>query len=671
MGDCDDMILSETAEHMVSIHPLACSPPLSKPRRNRSEAWNHFTIESETTKKAKCNYCGSLIKYDKGTSAMRAHYTRCKDKDEPKNHVNKRQRSVSSSTENVEGNICTSPSTPMFDQEAIQNVVVKMFIDMDIPFERVDHAGFHNFMSVVLPRFKVPSSIELVHDILRLWGTEKTRLKKFLSQNCQRVCLTIDMWTSSENFCYMCLTAHFIDNDWKMNKKVLNFSQVISHSQAVMAKIVEHCLNEWGINYLLSLTNDSVSLNDDETPDLKDKLVTRDSLVLNGDYIHMHCCAYFLNLIVKESLKEVDDSIVRIRAAVWYIRSSPSRFSRFKACIEQQNIEYKGFFCPNFETRWDSTYLMLDDALKHQKTFEKLEMKDLKYVDELKKGKGVPTNEDWEIVRSILPFLKLFYDATLRISSSSCVTSNMYMFEVLGIGIAIKQMCNSEDVRISLMAKNMRKKYDKFWGNPRSLNMLLLTALVLDPRHKVKFVSWCADKNYNGGEATYLIDKLRSCLNSLFEEYNGGLEVSHTNSKEGGYNDPYGFNKFYQSSEFNKSESELSKYLDEALESCGDLDVLNWWKLNSSRFPIIANIARDVLAIPVSTVTSEFAFSLGGRVLDPYRSSLPPITMEALICVQDWLMGTSSLHTSAEFENLEKIEQELISLHDVAGLDDD
>ncbi|CAJ2670329.1 unnamed protein product [Trifolium pratense] len=663
MGDCDDILASETAEHMFSAHPLAVSPPLSKPRRNRSDAWNHFTIDSEIAKKAKCNYCGSLIGYDKGTSAMRAHFTRCKDN--PMKNVNKRQKSVSASTENVEEHICTSPSTPMFDQEAIQNVVVKMFVALDIPFERVEHAAFQNFMSVVLPRFKVPSSTELAHDVLRLWGTEKTRLKKFLSQHCQRVCLTIDTWTSSEKFCYMCLTAHFIDKDWKMHKKVLNFSQVTSHKREVMAKTVEQCLNEWGLNCVLSLTINNDSLNDVDILHLKDKLVSRNSLVLNGDFIHMRCCAYFLNLIVKESLKEIDDSVVRICAAVWYIRSSNSRFSRFKACAEQQNIEYKGFACLDFETRWDSIYLMLEDALKHHKTFEKLEMKDHKYVDELKKGKGVPTIEDWEIVRSILPFLKLFYDATLRICSSSCVTSNMYMFEVLGIGMAIKNMCNSGDVRISLMAKNMRQKYDKFWGNANSLNMLLLVGLVLDPRHKVKFVNWCACKNYNGEEADYLIDKFKSCLNSLFEEYNGGLEVSHTKSKEGGYNDPYGFNKFYQSSGCKKSETELSKYLDEALESGGDLDVLNWWKLNSSRFPIIANIARDVLAIPVSTMTPEFALSIAGRVLDSYQSSLPPITMEALICTQDWLMGAASpLLTNVEIENLEKIEQELISSHD-------
>ena len=44
-------------------------------------------------------------------------------------------------------------------------------------------------------------------------------------------------------------------------------------------------------------------------------------------------------------------------------------------------------------------------------------------------------------------------------------------------------------------------------------------------------------------------------------------------------------------------------------------------------------MARDFLAIPLSTVPSESAFSLGGRILGESRSSLTPEMLEALVCV--------------------------------------
>ncbi|GAU34710.1 hypothetical protein TSUD_29520 [Trifolium subterraneum] len=40
-------------------------------------------------------------------------------------------------------------------------------------------------------------------------------------------------------------------------------------------------------------------------------------------------------------------------------------------------------------------------------------------------------------------------------------------------------------------------------------------------------------------------------------------------------------------------------------------DLLNWWKVNSTKYPILGQMARDILAIPLSTVASESAFSTG------------------------------------------------------------
>ncbi|CAN1340615.1 Putative AC9 transposase [Linum perenne] len=52
-------------------------------------------------------------------------------------------------------------------------------------------------------------------------------------------------------------------------------------------------------------------------------------------------------------------------------------------------------------------------------------------------------------------------------------------------------------------------------------------------------------------------------------------------------------------------------------------------------------MARDVLAILISSVASESAFSTGGRVLSNFRSSLTPAIVEDLICAEDWLRSTS------------------------------
>ena len=87
--------------------------------------------------------------------------------------------------------------------------------------------------------------------------------------------------------------------------------------------------------------------------------------------------------------------------------------------------------------------------------------------------------------------------------------------------------------------------------------------------------------------------------------------------------------------------SELDLYLEEAvLPRTPSFDVLGWWKSNAPKYPTLQAIARDLLAIPVSTIASESAFSASGRLASPHRIRLHPKTLEALICIQSWLWAS-------------------------------
>ena len=87
---------------------------------------------------------------------------------------------------------------------------------------------------------------------------------------------------------------------------------------------------------------------------------------------------------------------------------------------------------------------------------------------------------------------------------------------------------------------------------------------------------------------------------------------------------------------------EVDQYLAAPLDPTDEedhFDILCWWKVNSCKYPVLVAIARDVLAIQTSTVESELSFSTGGRVINPFRSSLTPKSVEALICMQSWMLG--------------------------------
>ncbi|KAJ3707053.1 hypothetical protein LUZ61_010758 [Rhynchospora tenuis] len=89
--------------------------------------------------------------------------------------------------------------------------------------------------------------------------------------------------------------------------------------------------------------------------------------------------------------------------------------------------------------------------------------------------------------------------------------------------------------------------------------------------------------------------------------------------------------------------SELDDYLGDPIEEASldeEFDILAWWKIKSAKYPVLSQMAQDILAVPISTVASESAFNNSGRVLNPVRSSLSDESIKALLCAQDWLRAS-------------------------------
>ncbi|KAL6501123.1 hypothetical protein OROHE_025320 [Orobanche hederae] len=69
----------------------------------------------------------------------------------------------------------------------------------------------------------------------------------------------------------------------------------------------------------------------------------------------------------------------------------------------------------------------------------------------------------------------------------------------------------------------------------------------------------------------------------------------------------------------------------------GNNNLLKWWAKRSTIFPVVATIAKEILAVPASTVSVEQAFSTGGYNLDERRSRLTPQNLEAQSLMNDWV----------------------------------
>ncbi|KAJ0814661.1 putative ribonuclease H-like superfamily, hAT-like transposase, RNase-H [Helianthus annuus] len=230
-----------------------------------------------------------------------------------------------------------------------------------------------------------------------------------------------------------------------------------------------------GLKNVLTVTVDNASSNDIAIQHLQKVFNHWECSVLKGEFLHMRCAAHILNLVVKDGLTTLSLPIKKIRALVKYVRSSPARLQKFLVCVEEEKIESKSLVCLDVGTRWNSTYLMLESAVKFKKAFSNLLLKDSSCEKEIRKCVGGLIHEDdWIDVTSLLPFLKIFYEATLRFSGSRYVTSNAYVHEIFGIGTVTNSYTMHDDISISSMALNMKQKYMKYWGDVLRLNQFLL-----------------------------------------------------------------------------------------------------------------------------------------------------------------------------------------------------
>lgn len=83
------------------------------------------------------------------------------------------------------------------------------------------------------------------------------------------------------------------------------------------------CLLDWGIGKILTITVDNATSNGGLIAFIKKKTKNSKTIILKQEFLHLRCSVHILNLIVSEGLKEMDDTIVKVRKLVQYVRYYP------------------------------------------------------------------------------------------------------------------------------------------------------------------------------------------------------------------------------------------------------------------------------------------------------------------------------------------------------------
>lgn len=675
----------------------------------RSGVWKHYTRTKESRDKCICHYCQKIFSCQtkSGTSNLQKHLLICREYQAHVISQGKNQTRIDD-----EGNLKSSKVSEAVFREASNELLVLS----ELPLSFTESTGWKHFCNKV-NLYKPHSRRSATRDIVQMFVQKKEALKRWLYTNQQRVSLTTDIWVSQvTGASYMVVTAHFVDPTWQLKKIILGFKVVMDHKGQTISTVLLECLADWGIEKLFSITVDNATANTSAIRRFHRLFseVSPDAFVLDGNFLHMRCCAHIINLIAKEGLGDLGKNVMAIRNAVQYVRSSTIRLNSFEQKVTTGKMT-RGSLPLDVKTRWNSTFLMLSRALQFRVAFDKMEAEDRLYNDyflEVENGvkrQGPPDLIDWNAVEKLKRFLVIFYNSTLVVSASSKVNSYKCYGEIVTIERNLTALANNLDPDLKLKAEDMLNKFLKYWDGMKNVNRMLIMASIIDPRKKMSFANLCFDKLYgkDSSESKEMSDSVLDLLTSMFKEYSSRFKGASTQSSQTkqatsssstsvqeaqeqmerlklvvedfGYERMDSVYKELVAETEHEARDELEMYLKEPVENQRlmmgfEFDILGWWKVHRIKFPVLAEMARDLLAMQVSSVASESAFSTSGRILEPYRSCLTHYMIEVLMCSEQWMKAdikcSEKVQTNeqilAEVEMLDELEKEFenVSLED-------
>ncbi|CAN6456066.1 unnamed protein product [Victoria cruziana] len=630
-------------------------------KRLRSLVWNDFKkIKKNGKDLAMCkNCCREFVgKASSGTTHLKKHLERCTKK--PAVDAGHEVLAVSYKIKNeapVEVPFEVPAETPeapkflsnvKFDQDQSQFDLTRMFILHGYPFSLVEHAGFKMFVNNLQPQFKMVSPSTVKADCISIFEQEKEKLFGVLDKHLGRISLTASIWKSYQNVSYLCLTAQYIDEAWALRKKILNFVMIESLHSGGLSEVIMTRLMDWNIYHkLFSMTMVSSFLNDNVVSGIRVILSQKQMLMGNGKLFHVQCASHILSLIAQDALELINEIIHKIRESVKYVKCSQAREEKFNDVANQVGDHSQRSLCLDVPAQWNTTYIMLDIALEYSQTFSCLHKHDPGY-------NMVPTDREWEMVSLISNHLKLLYGVVNDFLQTKDHTSNLYFPAICAMKLQLDEWSKGIDTFVSSMAMKVKANFDRYW---KVCSMILAVAVILDPRFKMKLVEYYYHQIY-GNDATDQVKEVYDVITGLYneyaghstylryQEYSGRVESSHgtefTGSllHTGGPGDSLrGYDEFVSATSQNqKPKSDLELYLEECVSPrTHEFNILSWWRVSAPRYPVLSRLARDILGIPISTVSFEATFSSRGKVLDAYKSSLDPQTVQALVCAEDWL----------------------------------
>ncbi|CAB4489965.1 unnamed protein product [Rhizophagus irregularis] len=570
--------------------------------RTYSSVWSHFTLV-ENDEKAQCNYCGTTYKRTGGnTTNLHKHMQR------------KHSSKIETEVESGEMDKFVKKELPRYTQGTFRDFIVRWTVCDDQPFTAVESEHLRLLFRILNPIAKAPSADTLRSDVIDKFNEERNNIREILQNAPGRLSFTLDAWTSPSYIPFLGITVHWISHEWELKEILIDFCKLSGpHSgENLHESFVKSCDDMRILTKIIACTTDNASNNDtlmkalektsaqDALSTLKVKYVENENELLNND--------------------EVSEVVPKLRKLVVKIHASPQRREKFSRQCEAAHLPDKELVV-DVKTRWNSTFEMIERSLELREALDNIAIADR----DLRKWEII--DAEWDLLKQIKKLLYIFLRATLYISHGRYPTieNSIPIFNWIMDKIEDFDKEANIDEIVKKAACNAMEKLKKYYQYTDGIIYTIST--ILDPRLKLTYYK---DHNWEEKYITEARDDIKKLYDTTYAP-----RIDQNIQDEDLTADDDLLSHIYKKRRTSRNESELDLYLGSPIVP-GEVDLLQWWKMNESQYPHLAAMARDYLAIPATSTPIERAFSGGTDLISQKRCSLSAETIRACMCLKSW-----------------------------------
>ena len=130
----------------------------------------------------------------------------------------------------------------------INSLLLSFIITSFSPFEIVENFHLKRILQMLNPKYKLPCSKTVANSLLDIRYNEIVKKIKKDLEKVDCLCVTTDNWTSVQDFGYIGVTIHYIDENFVLRSNTISTEHINgSHSASVLLNTLYEIFQKWQI----------------------------------------------------------------------------------------------------------------------------------------------------------------------------------------------------------------------------------------------------------------------------------------------------------------------------------------------------------------------------------------------------------------------------------------